>query len=144
MKFRASTILFLNFALLFTLFLLIPSCKNATDKSISSPQDSVVSVTANGDLTAIKEPSFSSDNMEVRIFEVKDSIGKSLGWGYDIYVDNKKTIHQPMIPAIQGNRAFKTESDAKKTGLFALSKMIKEGTLPALLISELDSLGVLK
>ena len=82
--------------------------------------------------------------MEVRTFEIKDSTGKSQGWGYDIYMAKNKVIHQPIIPAIAGNKPFKSESDAQKTGLFAAAKMDKGGSLPTLSTKELDSLGVIK
>lgn len=84
-----------------------------------------------------------SVNVSVKTFEVTDSTGKSQGWGYDIFLDGKRAIHQPIIPAIAGNKAFKTEADAKKTGLFAVEKMNLQGSLPTLLVKELDSLGVL-
>ena len=84
-----------------------------------------------------------SVNISVKTFEVTDSTGKFQGWGYDILLDGKRAIHQPIIPAIAGNKAFKTEADAKKTGLFAVEKMNTQGSLPTLLVKELDSLGVL-
>lgn len=89
-------------------------------------------------------PRLSSENLEVKTFEVKNAERKSTGWGYDIYSGNNKVIHQPIIPAIPGNRPFKTEGDAMKTGLLALGKMKIEGSLPTLSVKELDSLGVTK
>jgi hypothetical protein len=80
---------------------------------------------------------------EIKTFEVKDSSGKSQGWGYDIYVNGSKSIHQPTIPAISGIYSFKTEEDALKTGKFASDKMKSGGFLPTLSIAELDSLGVI-
>ena len=90
-------------------------------------------------------PSFDMGNLEMKTFEVKDTLsGKSLGWGYDIYVDGHKTIHQPILPGIAGNNSFKTEEQAKKTGLFVLEKMKKAGTLVAITPEELDKLGITK
>lgn len=134
MKFYRSVFLNFNFVLLFFTFLLFSSCdgskhKNRPDLSQSNT-DSNVSVSSNG--------------MELKTFEVKDSAGRSQGWGYDIYVNGKKTIHQPIIPAVPGNNSFKTKNDAQKVGSFAVDKMFKEGSLPTILIKELDSLGVLK
>ncbi|MES2591772.1 MAG: DUF4907 domain-containing protein [Bacteroidota bacterium] len=88
--------------------------------------------------------SISSGEIKVITFEVKDSTGNSKGWGYDIFVGDKKMIHQPIIPAVPGNNAFKTESDARKTGALAVQKMERTGTLPTLLVEELDSLGITK
>ncbi len=135
---------FYTSVLLFPTLFLISSCEEGREKSESSSFQSTVSTDANADSFAVKPSLSPSNKMEVKTFEVKDSTGKTQGWGYDIYIENKKMIHQPIIPAIPGNRAFKTESDAKKTGLFALGKMIKEATLPTITTKELDSLGVIK
>lgn len=144
MKFYSPFLVSVNYFLLFSAVVLISSCENGRDKSRSQAVQTSDSTIANADTPAVKAPAFSADYMEVKTFEVKDSTGKSMGWGYDIYIENKKTIHQPIIPAIPGNRSFKTEADARKTGMFALGKMIKESALPTLLIKELDSLGVIK
>ena len=64
------------------------------------------------------------------------------GWGYDIYVKGKKYIHQENIPAIQGIRSFKTETDAKKTAELTKSKIRKNIMPPTISIKELDSIGI--
>lgn len=134
MKFFRRVFLSFNFALFFFTFLLFSSCEGPKHKNEPDRSQSNTGNTA----------SASSNGMEVKTFEVKDSAGRSQGWGYDIYVKGKKTIHQPIIPAVPGNNSFKTENDAQKVGLFAADKMLKEGALPTILIKELDSLGVLK
>jgi hypothetical protein len=137
--------IFLTFfqAFLFFAFLLFSSCESVDNKGDKGTQTQFLTDT-NSNNSAGKTPHFSSGNLEVKTYAVKDSTGKPQGWGYDIYVENVKTIHQPIIPAIPGNRSFKTEGDALKTGLFAINKMKKEASLPTLLIKELDSLGVTK
>ena len=80
--------------------------------------------------------------IEVKTFAVKDSADKLKGYGYDLYIDGKKTIHQPIIPAVPGNDAFASESDAQKTGDLAAAKMKATGSFPSLTIHELDSLGI--
>jgi len=134
MKFYRPVFLSFNFALYFFTFLLFSSCEGPKHKNEPDPSQS----------NADSITSASSNGMEVKTFEVKDSTGVSQGWGYDIYVNGKKTIHQPIIPAVPGNNSFKTESDAQKVGLFAIDKMIRGGSLPTILIKELDSLGVIK
>lgn len=128
---------------LFFAYLLLFSCESNTNKSITNIQSPALP-TKVPNTSAINGPHFSSDNLEVKTFEVKDSTGKSQGWGYDIYAEKNKIIHQPIIPAIPGNRSFKSDGDAMKTGLFVVNKMKKEASLPTLLIKELDSLGVTK
>lgn len=134
MKFYRPVFLSFNFALFFFTFLLFSSCEGPTHKNGEDPSQS------NTDSNALAP----LNGMEVKTFEVKDSLGRSQGWGYDIYVNGKKTIHQPIIPAVPGNTPFKTGNDAQKVGLFAMDKMLKQGSLPTILIKELDSLGVLK
>ncbi len=90
-------------------------------------------------------PTFSSQSFEVKTFEIKDTVsGKSLGWGYDIYVDGKRNIHQPILPGVAGNKHFSSEEHATITGTFAVNKMKQTGGLPTITIKELDSLGVTK
>jgi hypothetical protein len=85
---------------------------------------------------------FDIKTLEVKTFEVKDSLGKAKGWGYNIYVNNSIALHQPIIPAIEGSKSFKTEQDAFKTGTYAAYKIKTTGSLSALSIEELDSLGI--
>ena len=124
---------------------LLYSCsgESADSKSLQSETVPVsVPPLSHVNSTPTQFPQIQSNTIELKIFEVKDSTGKSKGWGYDIYVDNKKMIHQPIIPAIPGNNAFRTEKDAQKTGQLAVEKMKKTGSLPTLSVTELDSLGV--
>ncbi|HEU4717018.1 MAG TPA: DUF4907 domain-containing protein [Bacteroidia bacterium] len=81
-------------------------------------------------------------HVEAKTFAVTDSMGAQAGWGYDLYVNGKKTIHQPIIPGVPGNNAFPSEEQARKTGEYAASKMERSGTFPSLSVKELDSLGI--
>jgi hypothetical protein len=78
----------------------------------------------------------------VEVFEVPAANGQPKGFGYDLLVNGKKTVHQPMIPAVQGNKSFATEQDAKAVGELAASRMRKTGELPTISIKELDSLKI--
>lgn len=65
------------------------------------------------------------------------------GWGYDIFVDGKKYIHQPYVPAVSGLQPFLSREDALKAGHYVAQK-IRAGILPpSVSPAELDSLGVL-
>lgn len=66
-----------------------------------------------------------------------------IGWGYDVDVSGTK-LHQPHIPAISGNKGFKTEEDARKTAELVAHKIKNNVMPPSLTVEELDSLGVLK
>jgi len=76
--------------------------------------------------------------IETTVFQVGD------GWGYDVFVDGKRFIHQPYIPALQGNKAFDAESDAKKVAEFVAGKIRMNSIPPTVSYQELDSLGVIK
>lgn len=64
------------------------------------------------------------------------------GYGFDIYRDGKKMIHQNAIPAIQGNKAFTTEEEAKAVAALMLYKVSKGIIPPIVSLEDLDSLGV--
>jgi hypothetical protein len=91
----------------------------------------------------VSEPPQSAVEYELKTFESKDESGKIQGWGYDIYINGSRTIHQPTIPAVSGIHYFKTEEEALKVGEYATSKMRTSGSFPTLSIEELDSLGVI-
>jgi hypothetical protein len=65
------------------------------------------------------------------------------GWGYDIFVDGRKYVHQPYIPAVSGNRPFDSSEDAQKTAELVKHKVKKGIMPPGVTLKELDSLGVL-
>jgi len=75
-------------------------------------------------------------------YKIIDGINKT--FGYDIYVDGKLIIHQPSIPAMQGNEGFKIKPDAEKVAELVIVK-IKKGEMPPTVSSEeLKKLEVVK
>lgn len=67
----------------------------------------------------------------------------TLGWGYDILENETVLIHQPHIPAIQGNRGFKSEYDAERVAEKVIEKLDHNILPPRLSVEELKELGVL-
>jgi hypothetical protein len=65
----------------------------------------------------------------------------SLGWGYNISVNDSIIIHQNIIPGVQGYKGFTTQSDAAKVGNMVLDK-IKNKQLPSVTLQELDNLHI--
>lgn len=131
------------FFLFFSTSIFISCDHQEENKNVAIENSSVPEISS--ELETPAPPSFNSQNMEVKTFELTDSTsGKSKGWGYDLYMDGHKTIHQPIIPGVAGNSSFKTEEQAKRTGNFAINKMKQTGSLPTISIKELDSLGVTK
>jgi hypothetical protein len=64
-------------------------------------------------------------------------------FGYDIYADDRKLIHQSSIPAIAGNEGFKTKGDAVKVAKLVIDKMKKGEWPPAVTAEELKKLKVI-
>ena len=64
------------------------------------------------------------------------------GYGYDILIGEKLYIHQPNIPAVEGNNGFATEEKARKAAAFIIYKIKMNIMPPSVTKGELDSLGV--
>lgn len=75
-----------------------------------------------------------------RKYEIKIT-RQSLGFGYQVLKKNKILINQPFIPAIQGEKPFKNETDARKTADLAVSKIYKY-SFPRISVHELDSMKI--
>ncbi len=63
-------------------------------------------------------------------------------WGFDIMVNDKKYIHQPVIPAIIGNSPFRSKEDALKVGALMKYKICNNMMPPSISVNELDSLKI--
>jgi len=61
-------------------------------------------------------------------------------FGYDISKNGQMLIHQPYIPAIAGNKGFKTKSDAAKVAKFVVDKINRGEMPPSVSIEELKHL----
>jgi hypothetical protein len=55
--------------------------------------------------------------------------GHNKTWGYDILSCKKLIIHQPCIPAVEGNDGFKTREAAENVAKLVIEKM-KKGEMP--------------
>jgi hypothetical protein len=69
---------------------------------------------------------------------------KLTGFGYNILIYDALYVHQPHIPAINGNRGFKTKEQAAKAAEFVIYKIRNNIMPPSLSVEELDSLGTLR
>ncbi len=79
---------------------------------------------------------YENSEITVNIFEDEN------GWGYDVLIDGNIYVHQPNIPAVGGNKGFKSEADARATGNLAVEK-IKDGIIPPTIsVEELKEIGV--
>jgi len=63
------------------------------------------------------------------------------GWGYDILANGKVFIHQPTVPAIQGQYTFRTQEGALAVGQKVVDR-IKQGQMPMVTTEEVQQLKV--
>lgn len=91
------------FILLFIAFYF--SCKSNTDSDSSSDTINISS-----------KNNIESTNSQAISFTVfmNDSSNKSLGFGYNILLNNTPYIHQSNIPAVGGNHFFKQKNKQKQ------------------------------
>jgi hypothetical protein len=71
-----------------------------------------------------------------------DDVFKSKSWGFDVFVDGKRFIHQPNVPLRDGVIGFETEAMAKMAGE-RMAEKIRKGIIPPSLDStDLNAIGV--
>jgi hypothetical protein len=73
-------------------------------------------------------------HINLKTFKIKK------GWGFDILIKDKIFIHQPNIPAINGDIPFKTKKDAKKVAELMIFKICNDIIPPAITIEEINNL----
>ena len=67
---------------------------------------------------------------------------KSNTYGYDIYINDKRYIHQLTIPGIPGNNGFRNKPDAEKTAKLVVDKMKRGEMPPTVTVTELQHLHI--
>lgn len=63
------------------------------------------------------------------------------GWGYNILTDGKVYIHQDIIPAIPGNRGFRTKEDALAVGKIVYDRLLSK-QVPMVTAKEVHDMGI--
>ncbi len=61
------------------------------------------------------------------------------GWGYDVLIKNKTYVHQPYMPAVEGQVPFNDKQSARKTGRLVVKKN-RNHKSPAVTREELKSI----
>jgi hypothetical protein len=140
----------LHLLLIPALILLACSCSNpAKDEKKDVPNNALHDPdmqVMQGDTGKPKENPYKNAKIECKVFN-NDSLKQDPnphGFGYDIYLFDALYIHQPNIPAINGNRGYHTREQAMKAGGLVMYKIRNNIMPPAVTIQELDSIGVLK
>lgn len=129
------------------------SCSTPSEKTSSTEEQESVQVAADlkdtttslGSVAIPEQPNSSSD-AKLTFIVFKNDTMKSQdatgGFGYDVMLNGRLYLHQPMIPAVQGLKTFSSEKDAKKMAEFVLLKIKNNIMPPTVSIPEIDSLGI--
>lgn len=132
----------------------LTSCNNAKEEGKGEGQDSAqveskmplsheeMEMMEHQASAAPKESPYKDAKIDIKVFENKEA--NLSGYGYDILIFDALYVHQPHIPAINGNRGFKTKEQATKAAEFVIYKIRNNIMPPSLSVEELDSLGTLK
>lgn len=89
----------------------------------------------------MKDTTITSKPISNYTYKIISSTGNT--FGYDIYANGALRIHQPFIPAMQGNAGFATREAAEKVARLAISKMEKGEALPTISREEMKQLKAL-
>ncbi|MEY3350137.1 MAG: hypothetical protein RIQ50_248 [Bacteroidota bacterium] len=75
-------------------------------------------------------------------FVAKAVYSEGIGWGYDIYEGSSIRIHQPHIPAVEGNRGFSSEAEAIKVAELVIYKLENGIVPPSITKQEMIQAGI--
>jgi len=78
------------------------------------------------------------------VFIQVKAIETTTGWGYEISANGKPYIRQLIIPAVIGQKSFRTKQDALLVGNKVVEKLKMGEQLPTITLEELKQMGVLK
>ena len=121
---------------------LISSCSSSDQKN-KNDNTNQLKLTENTK-TNVTENTFEVNSKEKMQLEIKTYLNtdKLKGWGYDVYLNGALYVHQPHIPAINGEKGFESKDEAKRVGDFVGKKIMNNIMPPSLSIEELDSLKI--
>jgi len=85
---------------------------------------------------------FIDQSMNIEIVAKTYPIDSLNGYGYMIFYNNQKLIDQKIIPAIEGNKVFKSKKDAYLCAKLVAEKLFDGNMLPSVNQKDLDSLQI--
>jgi len=122
--------------ILYVFCLLLFACNGVSrDTKTSDQKRSSVSPTQK---LAPGNPVHSAGQVTYKIVNSIDST-----YGYDIYIEEKRFIHQPNIPATSGILGFKRKIDAQKVAELVKRKIILGEVPPTVRIEEMNKLNLI-
>lgn len=126
------------------IILCLASCSTSTDQSTPlEKQTAETTLPSKED----SESKISVQTNPAKVSKQSKLIAKPIyeansGWGYDIFDGDKLMVHQPHIPAIQGNYGFENADEALLVAAKVIEKMDAGIMPPSLTKEELLQLGV--
>ncbi|MCB9265375.1 MAG: DUF4907 domain-containing protein [Lewinellaceae bacterium] len=81
------------------------------------------------------QPTAPTPDIRIETFQNEEN-----GWGYNLYLNEKRYIHQPHMPAVGGKKGFETEAQAQKVAELVAEKARKGIMPPSVTAEEVDSL----
>lgn len=81
------------------------------------------------------QPTASAPDVRIETFQNEEKT-----WGYDLYLNGKRYIHQPHMPAVGGKKGFETEAQAQRVAELVAEKVRKGIMPPSVTAAEVDSL----
>jgi Domain of unknown function (DUF4907) len=87
--------------------------------------------------TAIIQVKNKSDTI---LYKIIDGIDRT--YGYDIFINGRKVVHQPSVPCLPGKPGFHNKEDARKVALLVIEKIRKGNMPPSVTRAELKVLRV--
>jgi hypothetical protein len=120
--------------------LILSGCRS--DKGAQGDSTDEMTVPS-GQTQSDSTPKHEYNSIEFMVYRTDTVTGVGVsGWAYDIFVDGKRMIHQPHIPAVAGRHTFRTQEEAERVAALVSFKIRNNIMPPSVTTSELDSLRV--
>ncbi len=135
----------MNFYTIIAATLLLSACSNnKQEEPVATPPEPTEATNKTQLDTAKQQVTMPAPPSPGSQYTFQVIAGEKGTFGYEIYVDGKKTISQPNIPAVPGIVGFAKKEDAEKVAALAIEKMKKGVMPPTIEPTELRKMGVLK
>ena len=109
---------------------------------VSGCQEPEVRESVENDVPLIMTVADTNVVFSYEIFGVTDSMGVNHGFGYDIFQNSKRMIHQTTIPGEAGIDGFVSSEEAERVAKLVTQKMEAQSGFPTVNRVELDSLKI--
>ena len=108
--------------------LLIFLACSSNSSSTSPPQETT---TPSNPTTTLTPP----PDLELKAYQNENGT-----WGYDVFLNGKRYIHQPDKPAVGGRKGFDSRAQAEAVGELVMQKIAQGIMPPSVSAAEVDSL----